>query len=74
MSATLDKKGFSARDVIYIVALVLSVAGSHYTVDARITKLEQESIGLKQTVEANGKLIKNIYLGLIASGAIKPPQ
>lgn len=74
MSGSLDKKGFSAKDVIYIVILVLSLAGSHYTVDARITMLEQENIGLRQNVESNGKLIKTIYLGLIASGAIKPPQ
>lgn len=71
---SLDKKGFSARDVVYIVGLVLGIAGSHFAMDARVSKLEQANTGLKQTVEANGKLIKTIYLGLIASGAIKPPQ
>jgi len=70
----LEKKMFGIKDVIYAVGLVFTLSGMYYTMDARVTKLESEQIGLKQTVDEVQKLTKTIYLGLIAKGVIDPPK
>lgn len=71
---SLDVKKIGLRDVVYIIGLVFSLTGMYFTMDGRISKLESEYVGLKQTVNEVQKLTKAIYLGLIASGDIKPPS
>lgn len=71
---SVDVKKIGLREIGYIIGLVFSLSGIYYTLDNRISNLEKEQIGLNKKLDEVQKLTKTIYLGLIASGAIKPPS
>lgn len=39
---SLDKKGYSARDLVYVVTIVLGFAANYYTMDDRVGDLEDK--------------------------------
>lgn len=70
----LEKKQFGVKDVVYLIGIIFSLSGMYYTLDNRISNLEQNEKSLKQTVEENAKTLKVIYFGLVAKGIIDPPK
>jgi len=52
MDGALDKKGFSARDVIYIVVIILGFSANYYTMDDRVGDLETSVSGLTEANKA----------------------
>ena len=63
MEGSLDKKGFSLRDVIYIVLIVLGGAANYYTMNDRMG--DAESINIVQSTEITElKEANKAYAGL----------
>ena len=69
-----ERKMFGVKDVVYLLGLVVTLSGGYYTMDGRVSKLEESEKSLKQTVEENAKTLKIIYFGLVAKGIIDPPS
>lgn len=52
MSTSLDKKGFSARDVFYILTIALGFSANYYTMNDRVGDLEDSNIAQAKEVAA----------------------
>lgn len=65
MTGSLDKKGFSIRDVIYLMSFVLGLSGMYYTMSDRMgdaeTLIATQSKEISELKEAN-----KAYTGLPA--------
>ena len=57
MSGALEKKGFSARDVMYIITIVLAFSANYYTMDDSVGDLE--TAGMSQNNRVSRLEVKN---------------
>lgn len=64
---SLDKKGYSARDVVWAVTIVLGFSANYYTMDDRVGDLEDSNVSqakeiteLKETNKAYASLPKDV--------------